>query len=403
MKIFITADWHIGKKLHNEDLAEDILLFFHWLLNKIEEQSIDYLLVAGDIFDHHNPSNEATKMYYSFLRQLNQVKCKAIIIAGNHDSPSFIDVPKELLNVFDIQVVGIFPGIDKVEQIFIPLIDKQGEQVAVVAAIPFLQDRFIRQVGEGEGAKEIGEKIKLGMKAIFSSIGEKMQDQYPSIPKIAIAHLSAQGTTISEAEREIQIGNQEGIPSEDLNCFDYLGLGHIHTGQTVIPGKVQYASSPISLGFTENTYNHKVIQLEIIENAIQESFIPIPKNRSLYQVSGNMTEVEQKVKSLQNKHSLQALLDIKIEEPIFEASVSDRLETLNNELAAENRIKIINTRILFADKSSQRISATYDPEELNNLNPIKVMEDLLSSRPDEEEKKILLERFSAIYADINQK
>ena len=403
MKIFITADWHIGKKLHNEDLAEDILLFFHWLLNKIEEQSIDYLLVAGDIFDHHNPSNEATKIYYSLLRQLNQVKCKAIIIAGNHDSPSFIDVPKELLNVFDIQVVGTFPGIDKVEQIFIPLIDKQGEQVAVVAAIPFLQDRFIRQVGEGEGAKEIGEKIKQGMKAIFSSIGERLHEQYPSIPKIAIAHLSAQGTEISEAEREIQIGNQEGIPSEDLNCFDYLGLGHIHTGQTVIPGKVQYASSPISLGFTENTYNHKVIQLEIIENAIQESFIPIPKNRSLYQVSGNMTEVEQKVKSLQNKHSLQALLDIKIEEPIFEASVSDRLETLNNELAAENRIKIINTRILFADKSSQRISATYDPEELNNLNPIKVMEDLLSSRPDEEEKKILLERFSAIYADINQK
>ncbi len=402
MKVLITADWHIGKKLHNEDLVDDMQLFFDWLLNKIEQESIKYLLVAGDIFDHNNPSNEATKTYYSFLRRLTTLKCKAIIIAGNHDSPSFIDVPKELLSVFDIQVIGAFPGIDKVEQIFIPLLNEQKEQIAVVAAIPFLQDRFIRQVGEGEGAKEISKKIKEGMKLIFSSIGEKLKGLYPNIPKIAIAHLSAQGTKVSEAEREIQIGNQEGIPSEDLDCFDYLGLGHIHTGESVIPGRVQYASSPISLGFTENTYKHKVIQLEILNNSIKESFIEIPKNRSLYQVAGTMEEVEQKIKLLQNKYSLQALLDIKIEEKTFNPTVSDRLEALNTELAITNKMKIVNTRVLFTDKTSQRISATYDPQELNNLNPIKVLQDLILSREDEEEKKILLERFSAIYADIKQ-
>ena len=32
LKILHTADWHLGKKLHGEDLSEDMHLFFDWLL-----------------------------------------------------------------------------------------------------------------------------------------------------------------------------------------------------------------------------------------------------------------------------------------------------------------------------------------------------------------------------------
>jgi len=302
INILISADWHIGKKLHNEDLSEDMNLFFNWLLDQIKTNEVQYLLVAGDIFDNNNPSNESAKIYYDFLNRLSKLNCKAIIIAGNHDSPSFIDVPKDLLSGYDISVFGIFPGIEKVEEIFVPLKDKNGEVLAVVAAIPFLQDRFVRQVGEGEGAKEIAEKIKLGMKKLFKQIGDALKEKYPNIPKIGMAHLHAQGTEINDAERDIQIGNQDGIASSDLDQFDYLALGHIHTGQTVIKGKVQYASSPISLGFTENNYNHKVVLLNIDNNKIIESEIRVPKQRSLYQLHGTMGEIEGQIKLLKKKY-----------------------------------------------------------------------------------------------------
>jgi exonuclease SbcD len=49
MKILVTADWHIGKRLHNEDLTEDMNLFFEWLLEQIKLNDVKYLLVAGDI------------------------------------------------------------------------------------------------------------------------------------------------------------------------------------------------------------------------------------------------------------------------------------------------------------------------------------------------------------------
>jgi exonuclease SbcD len=214
MKILVTADWHIGKRLHNEDLTEDMNLFFEWLLEQIKLNDVKYLLVAGDIFDNNNPSNESTRIYYAFLRKLSALNCKAIITAGNHDSPSFIDVPKDLLSEFDISVFGIFPGVDRLDEIFVPLKNGSGEVVAVVAAIPFLQDRFVRQVGEGEGAREIAEKIKQGMKSLFAQIGAALNVSYPVIPKIGMAHLHAQGAQISEAEREVQIGNQEGISAD---------------------------------------------------------------------------------------------------------------------------------------------------------------------------------------------
>lgn len=401
MNILVTADWHIGRKLHNEDLSEDMNLFFDWMIQVIKEEDINCLLVAGDIFDNNNPSNESTRLYYSFLKKLSAINCKTIIIAGNHDSPSFIDVPKELLNMFDIAVFGLFPGIDNIEKIFVPLKDKAENEVAVVAAIPFLQDRFVRQVGEGEGAKEIAEKIKYGMKKLFSEISSALQEKYPNIPKIGMAHLYAQGSQISEAERDIQIGNQEGIESKDLNHFDYLALGHIHTGQAVVKGKIQYAGSPFGLAFSENKYRHKVVKLKIENNEIRESEIDVPKNRSLYQIQGTMNEVEDKIKSLKNKYSLQGFLDIKIEEEKYKPDIADRLELLKNNLDEKKEFKIINIRIVYTDKSTEMFSANFNPQDLHTLNPIKVVEDLLEGR-DEEEKKNVLDIFSEIYSDVRQ-
>jgi exonuclease SbcD len=302
MKLLVTADWHIGKKLHNVDLREDMDMFFDWLLETIKRERIKYLLVAGDIFDNNNPSNDSSKIYYNFLVKLDQLDCKAIIIAGNHDSPPFIDAPKELLAAHHVTVIGLFPGIQNVEQIFIPICNEKKEMVAVVAAIPFLQDRFVRQVGEGEGAKEMEEKIKQGMKALFSKIGLALREKYPNIPRIGMAHLYAQGSTTNETEREIQVGNQDGIASDDLDQFDFLALGHIHTGQTVKTGKIQYASSPISLGFTENRYNHKVLVLDIVNDKIIPSEINIPKNRSLYQLKGTMDEILNQIQVLKKKY-----------------------------------------------------------------------------------------------------
>lgn len=399
MKIYISADWHLGKKLHQQDLQEDMSIFFQWLLIELEKESADYLLVAGDIFDQVNPPNDAVQQYYNFLVTLQKINCKAIIIAGNHDSPSFVDVPKQLLESMHIQVIGSFPGLDSIEELFIPLHNREGIPAAVLAAIPFLHDRYVRAVGEGEGAREIEEKIKEGIAKVFTTIGSALNTAYPDIPKIGMAHLHAQGTEPNEAEREIQIGNLQGIEASTLLQFDYLALGHIHTGQSVIPRRIQYAGSPISLGFSENQYRHKVICLTIENSQITEEFLSIPKSRSLYQVKGTLTEVAEKIQTLKCKYPLTAMLDIVIDEPTFNPAVKDQLEKWKEELPKEKNIRVLNTRIQYHDKNEAYLLATSAVEQVKELAPENVFQSLLKDNTEEELKPALLELFREILSD----
>jgi len=399
MKIYISADWHLGKKLHQQDLQEDMSIFFQWLLNEVEKDSADYLLVAGDIFDQVNPPNDAVQQYYNFLVALQKINCKAVIIAGNHDSPSFVDVPKQLLESMHIQVVGSFPGLDNVRELFIPLINREGQTAAVLAAIPFLHDRFVRTVGEGEGAREIEAKIKEGIAKVFATIGAEMKTTFPHLPKLGMAHLHAQGSEPNEAEREIQIGNLNGIEAGTLLQFNYLALGHIHTGQTVMPERIQYAGSPISLGFSENQYPHKIIRLTIENGQITQDFLPVPKSRSLYQVKGTLAEVAEKIQALNCKYSLTALLDIAIEEPVFNPAVKDQLEKWKEELPKEKNIRVLNTRIQYHDKNEAYLLATSAVEQVKELDPENVFQSLLKDNIEVDQQPALLELFREILSD----
>ena len=401
MRIFISADWHLGKRLHQEDLSEDMELFFAFLLEKIREEETDYLLIAGDIFDQHNPAHEATRQYYRFLSKLNATGCKAIIIAGNHDSPSFLDTPSSLLSNFGVTVVAQFPGLDKINQVFIPVEDKRGKNKAIVAAIPFLQDRFIRQVGEGESSKTIDEKIQEGMRNIFRHTGEALRRDHPGLTHIGMAHLHAQGMQVSEAERDIQIGNVLGITADALNQFDYLGLGHIHTGQTVLEGRIHYASSPISLGFSENNYAHKIIRLELEDGQITQSFIPIPKTRSLYQVKGSLVEVEQKLNSLRCKYQLPVLLDIAIEETTYKPAVMEAIAAWRETLPARN-IRLIQQRVTYLDRINNSRKSALQAERVHDLQPEVVFSSLIKEREDNAEKTAIMELFQSILSDLTR-
>ncbi|HKM07758.1 MAG TPA: exonuclease subunit SbcD, partial [Sphaerochaeta sp.] len=107
MKLLHTSDWHLGRMLYRQKRYEEFSLFLDWLLATIEEQQIDILLVSGDIFDTTTPSNMAQKLYYNFLSRLSATSCHStVIIGGNHDSPTFLNAPKALLQAFNVHVIG---------------------------------------------------------------------------------------------------------------------------------------------------------------------------------------------------------------------------------------------------------------------------------------------------------
>ena len=107
MKILHTSDWHIGRSLYGRKRYDEFSAFLDWLAEFIQTESVDALLIAGDIFDTSTPSNRAQELYYRFLCKVSASCCRHIVvIAGNHDSPSFLNAPKELLRALNVHVVG---------------------------------------------------------------------------------------------------------------------------------------------------------------------------------------------------------------------------------------------------------------------------------------------------------
>ena len=84
MKIIHTADWHIGQTFFGYDRFQEHQYFLDWLTDQITTQQIDVLLISGDIFDVANPSAQAQRQFYRFLRRVTEQNpgLQIILIAG---------------------------------------------------------------------------------------------------------------------------------------------------------------------------------------------------------------------------------------------------------------------------------------------------------------------------------
>ncbi|MFR0875080.1 MAG: metallophosphoesterase family protein [Bilophila wadsworthia] len=106
LRILHTSDWHIGRTLYGRRRYETFSAFLDWLADTVRDRHVDVLIVAGDVFDTSAPSNRAQELYYRFLCRVMSFCRHIVVVAGNHDSPSFLTAPKELLRALNVHVVG---------------------------------------------------------------------------------------------------------------------------------------------------------------------------------------------------------------------------------------------------------------------------------------------------------
>ena len=108
MKVIHTSDWHIGQTLYQYSRDEEHKYFFNQLKNIVLEEKPDALIVSGDIFHASTPSVMAQRLYYHALVELSRLydDLQIIVTAGNHDSPSRLEAPRELWEAFNVTVIG---------------------------------------------------------------------------------------------------------------------------------------------------------------------------------------------------------------------------------------------------------------------------------------------------------
>lgn len=400
MKILHTADWHIGKKLYKYDLYQDFDYFIDWLVQLVEKEQIQVILVCGDIFDAANPSVEARKQFYKALVALQKLNCKLIITAGNHDAPSVLNAPKDLIKQLDIDLIGNLPN--DISDCIIPLKNNQKTEV-VVAAIPFLRDSELRKLSDGTTHQQRLKAVQDGIERIFAQAFEYCQEQFPEIPVIAMGHLFVAGNiATSDSEREIQIGNQALLDTQKIqNHFRYIALGHIHKPQRVsahIP--IFYSGSPIPLSFSERKDIKRVLLIDT-EKGFEPQSIEIPQFRELLSIRGNLSEIRQKINELQPQTPLISLLEVTLIESVYSAQIEDQFIRFVNDFS-HSKFQIVKPRMEFADKINSISDLNYTHQRLSDLKPQEVFVKLLEKSPYEASvREELLEAFGMLLEQVN--
>lgn len=146
LTILHTSDWHLGRRLYGRLRYDEFAAFLNWLQDTISAQQVDILVVAGDIFDTMTPSNKSQTLYYEFLGKVSKSCCQhVVIVAGNHDSPTFLDAPSNVLKFLNVHVVGT--ACDDLNDEVMVLDDAAGTPHCIIAAVPYLRDRSVRYTG----------------------------------------------------------------------------------------------------------------------------------------------------------------------------------------------------------------------------------------------------------------
>lgn len=393
MKLLHTSDWHLGRMLYREKRYEEFSLFLDWLLTTIIEQQIDILLISGDVFDTTTPSNLAQKLYYNFLSRLGGTPCHStVIIGGNHDSPTFLNAPKTLLEAFNVHVVGSMA--DTIEEEVLTLFHK-GRPEAIICAVPYLRDRDIRSVEPGETLEDKNAKLVEGMKAHYEEVcalaverqETLVMEGHSSVPIIAMGHLFAAGgkTVDGDGVRDLYVGSLSYVGSDIFpSSIDYLALGHLHVPQMVGGlSHMRYSGSPIPMGFGEAKQDKQVVLVEF--SAPKPSITPIlvPCFQQLVRISGSLEQITTVIKKLKNEDS-SAWLEIEYTGHEATSNLREQIEEL-----VENSSLVI-TIIKSKQANDRALSALHEHETLEDLDTSEVFKRCLDLVEVPEEERLEL-------------
>lgn len=366
MRLLHTSDWHIGRALHERKRYDEMEAFLNWLASCIDSEGIDVLLVAGDVFDSTTPSNRAQELYYRFLCRVTATAHRhVVVIAGNHDSPSFLNAPREILTSLRVHVVGSASPVPE-EEVFV-LAGVDGEPRLIVCAVPYLRDRDIRTADPGESVEEKERKIIEGIRTHYRLVGEAADETRrllgKPVPIVAMGHLFAAGGRTAEGDgvRELYIGSLARVGQDVFpECIDYLALGHLHIPQR-IGGEdcLRYCGSPLPIGFGEARQEKNVIIVECVPSRPPTVLpIPVPRFQELATLRGNWPTIAGQIEELKRRGST-AWLEIVYEGDDIAAGLRERSYAAVDGTGMEI-LRIKNSRILERALGGRKTEETLD-------------------------------------------
>jgi exonuclease SbcD len=284
MRLLHTSDWHLGRGFHGAPLLDQQVTALDAMVDLVAAESVDVVVVAGDVYDRQIPPAEAVAVLSETLRRLRDAGAVVVAISGNHDSGARLRFADALLATAGVHIRGDVRTAG--QPVVVPASD--GGSDLAVYPIPYLEPEIARhQLGDPD-ARTHAQVLRLALDRARDDLGAGGTPRR----SVAVAHAFAAGGQPCDSERLLRVGGADRVPLGCFGGFDYVALGHLHGRQSFADGRMQYAGSPLAYSFSERQQRKGVWLVDIAaDGGLRLEWAALPVGRALARVQGPLDQL----------------------------------------------------------------------------------------------------------------
>lgn len=377
MRFIHLSDLHIGKRVNEFSMLEEQEYILGKILNIIDDENVDCVIIAGDVYDKSVPSAEAVQVFDKFLYNISKRDIKVFVISGNHDSAERIAFGSNIMDKSGVYMSPVYDGNIK----SVKLQDKYGN--INVFMIPFIKPAHVRRYFENKNIETYTDM----MRAVIGTINTDFKER-----NIIITHQFVTGATRCESE-EISVGGSDNIDADVFENFDYVALGHIHGPQYISRETIRYCGTPLKYSFSEIRHNKSVTIVDMNEKGnINIKKIPLKPKRDMREIRGNFEDITKKEyyeKINRNDYMHIILTD--------ENDINDAI----------GKLRVVYPNIMKLDYDNKRTRSEFTLEALEDVkdrNPVDLFSEFYESQNgqtmSDEQREFILKLTEEIWGDI---
>ncbi len=285
MRLLHTSDWHIGRQLHGVSLLEDQAHVLEQILDIAERESVDAVIIAGDIYDRAVPPADAVKLLSNTLNRLcRDLGKQVVLIAGNHDSGDRLGFGSDLLGNSGLHIFG------PLESEIACVTLKSNDLEVDIFGLPYAGPLTVRHV--------LGVEVSSHEEAMAALLDKIHASTVDGRPTLVVAHCFVDGAAECESERPLSIGGADRVSASLFEPFTYAALGHLHGRQYQGKKHVRYSGSILKYSFSEVDHKKSITLVDIdTSGGVTTRYIELDAIRDLRIVEGSLEEILERGKT----------------------------------------------------------------------------------------------------------
>jgi len=371
MKIFHTADWHLGKLVQGVYMTEDQHYILQQFKLAIDEEKPDVIVIAGDLYDRSMPPIEAVNLLNDILAEIVlDKKIPVLAVAGNHDSAGRLNFGSSLMSDSGLHIKGQFTK----DYAPIVLHDEYGE--VHFHLVPYAEPASVRTILEDDSIRSHQEAMEKIIEYIGQSLDSTKRNVF--VGHAFVTKYGEEAANTSESERPLSIGGSDCINAALFKPFHYTALGHLHKAHFVLNETIRYAGSPLKYSLSEHLHEKGFLIVEL-------------------DAQGEITVTKRKLIPRRNLRVVEGLMDDLLQLPPSDDYVFVHLTDTTPVTSPMERIRTVFPHAMHVERKAirQEVAQEIQALETEKIEDIDLFRsfftDIIGIQPDQDTERLFTE------------